>query len=794
MESIFEPISQIIERADPNSKEIIDDVVNNFISSFSFTTKSLVLANNDPEFARLIKNLAKLMVKTIIKDEKCIELIILKFFIRLCKLPHLTKIVSQEINLDLLISMLFNEESLKKEAVYAEYFHLISLLTINNIPIITNRSTFDTLFKNIYVCLQVPEIRYWALITTNNFARNSQQFMSFLRMNHNFNPFKRLINDLLISEDRNIIGAAFSAATALSPITEDFQTAFIAAQKLCESDNPRELFLASLSQSILQIEKDNGISSALYCALFISLGKSCGIDASEAANALTQMNPIYCEQLTKDEIRTFIMRLINIQEGFVSLAHCGLLYKLVDAVPEYISALRDPFDIFYSALQNYMRYDPSITSTETYMSLLYIMRLFLNSPGIKDKLLVLLTDHQEYIFSEFERRITQENSALSASLFHFLMDCSLFIGGWTPRIKQIIVNSKFASLLCISLLSSNSKREISSALLAMQLLLTDNSTQYIFFEQFTDSIYKMNSKAYFPVENIEDALRKEQKSREIEITDYTLKNINYEKTIEELKKKYYISQKQVSKLENTIHELNRVNKLKDQDLKNKDILISELNKKIEGSVRQVANSKEDNAKLAQKINYYKKKVTIINDCLNENRSLKSQNEILSKKVDTILTQNGTLEAQLTKFKEAFDQQNKKYITTAKKTADLEVQIEKLSKKNAILEKDLASSVSLSEKQKIEIIQVTSLRDEWMGKSTKFDELNQSLIKENNELKATIESNNSVIESTTKQIEILKQTVENLKKENKKLCGYVTFDNRVITAQKQTVEKILTTSK
>lgn len=791
MESIFEPISQIIERSDPNSTEIINDVVTNFITSFTFTSKSLTLSNNDPEFGRLIRNLAKLMIRTQITEEDCLAVKILRFFIKLCKLPRFSSLIRHEINFDLLINILFHEESLQVESLYIEYFHFLSLLTINTIPIIANRSTFDIIFKTVFACLQVKQTQYWTLIFINNIARNSKEFMKYLRMKHEFNPFKRIINDLLICEDRNLIGAAFAAATALSPITEDFQTAYTAAQKLCETDQPKELYLCTLSQAILAIEKDNGINSALYCTLFNTLSRSYGIDSAETANSLAQMSSKYCEQLTKEEIRDFIFKLITIQDGFVSLANCGLLYKLVDAVPEYISKLADPFELFNMALQNFMRSDSSITSTETYQSWLYVMRLFLNSPGIKDKIVVALSDNQNYIFNEFERRITTEDAALSASYFHFLMEASLILTGWTQRLKQIIVNSKFASLLSISLLTSNNKREISSALLAVQLLLTDSSTQYIFFEQITDSIYKMNSKAYLPVENMEDALRKEQKTREIEITDYTLKNINYEKTIEEMKKKYYISQKTISKHENTIHELSRIKEINDDNLKHKDDVIAELNKKNEKLLEQIEISKENSVKLAKKIQYYKKRLTVIDECLNENQLLKSQNEILNKKVQTLLTNTGTIEAQLEKFKQSFDAQNKKYIASAKKIADLEVQLEQTTKRNSFLEKDLAGSVKMNEKQKVDIIQLSAQRDEWMNKANKFEELNQAITIENNHLKESIEHNTTINHSLTKQIEILQQSVETLKKENKKLCGYVCFDNRVIKAQKQTVEKIIT---
>ena len=787
MDSIFAPVSDVIENNDIFSQHVID-VVHNFITSFTISPKTNVMMESDKEFPRFIKNLISILHNSQTTQDYNLPLQIIDFLNELSQNPNIIEIISKEINIDLLMTTFFGNGSDKTISNYSKYFHFLSLQATTTNMIFTKMETSEILFSIICSAIHTRDLQYWTLILTCLLARNYSDFMSYVKMNHDFNQFKQDVNNLLTNENRAVAGAAFSAALALSPLNEDYDYAISASKKLFETGINDELFLYVIALSIQDLEQKHGIGNECFCSMFISLLNSTGINAYEVSKILCELKPSYAHSLTPSEIRAFIVYLIQCNESYVSMSCCALLYYLVDAIPDIFVTLDNPFELFKNAMKKFKHITPMDVS-DKFQSLLYLMRLLVNSPGIKSKVSSYLKLNEEFLFMQFQRRIELEDGVMSASFFHFLMECSLFMDGWNQRIRKCVLDSKFPSLLCSIVLTSKNKREISCALLAMQLLLSDASTQYIYFENFTSSIYTMNTKAYDNVEETMLELEKEKKCFAVEKKDYedTINQLQtrtsqLEASLAKERKENAKQSKQLSKVTN---ELDKTTKA----IATKEITTKQLSRDNEDLERNLKNLNEDNVKLAKKLARYRSKLAPLKEMCTENEELRNKLKISNNRYEVLLNKNGIMEAQLAQYKDTFLSQSNEIIAKGKLNASLEIRLQEAENQisqNEETIRDLKHQVESSTNEISELKATVSLET---SKRTTFELSMKQLDLENKNLKKELDEKTSTIQSQTSQISILKQTLAQLKKQNKKLAGIATFDNKIHNAQNTTIQSL-----
>ena len=787
MESAFTPIAEVIEGNDIYKEHVID-VVNNFISSFRVSSKTIALINSDKEFIRLLKALISILHNSQVTEEYSLPLNIVKFLIELSNCTNIIEIIAKEINIDLLINTFFGTNAQKTVDNYNIYFHFLSLLATTKFIIFSKQETVEVLFSIIFSMIHTKETQYWAIMLIALLSRNNTSFSSFMKMNHDFNQLKSEICELLASEDRSIMGAAFSASIALNPFIDEFESAVVAAKKLAESENTNELFLYSLSLAISDLESKDKVGNDCYAALFIALLRSHGIDAYGASKVLCNLDPSYSKSLTPSEIRAFILYLIQCEESYTSMSCCALLYTLVDSIPDIFVIIENPFELFRLSLKNFKQI--ALTSMpERFQSLLYVMRLLVNSPGIKAQASTYLQLNEEFLFMEFQRRIELEDAVLSTSFFHFLMECSLFMEGWNQRIRKCIIDSKFPTLLCSTVISSRNKREISGSLLAMQLLLTDSTTQYIFFEQFTSSIQRINSQSYDGVENALLDIEKEKKSYATLKRDYVLKIEELEHAVEE--KQVCIDEKEKESKAITSENRSHMeeNKVLQEKIEELSIVIHQLQKENHSLQHKLEKTASDNIKLSKKIIKYKNQIEPLKDVFKENEELTAKLKIAENKINVLLTTSGVMEAQLAKFKDSFTSVSNDVITKGKANAALEVQ---LSEAKAQLNSNDTTIRDMTHQLECHRVELNELKDALSSekkKSITYNEAAKQLNAENKELRIQKSKNAEQIESQKSQIDILKQTIAQLKKDNRRLGGIATFDKKIHNAQNITVHDL-----
>ena len=787
MNSSFSPISDAIENNDIFSQHAID-VVHNFITSFSISHKIDILLINDKEFPRLIRNLVSILHNSQMTQEYPLPLQIVEFLTDLSQNPNLIEFISKELNIDLLMNTFFGNGSEKTIANYAKYLHFFALQATTSNMVFTKTETFEVIFSIIASAIHTKDLQYWSLVLISLLARNYTDFSAYMKTNHDFNQFKSDITELLSHENSAIAGAAFSAAMALSPVSEDFEYAIQASKKLLESNTKDEMFLYVVSLAIQDIEQKNGVGNDCFCALFIALLHANGLNAYESSKVLCSMKSSYAASLTPSEIRAFIVYLIQIKESFVSMSCCALLYFLVDAIPDIFVTLENPFELFQMALKKFKKITPSDIS-DKFQSLLYLMRLLVNSPGIKSQSSSYLKLNEDFLFMQFQRRIEMGDAVLSAAFFHFLMECSLIMDGWNQRIRNCVIESKFPSLLCQTLLSSKNKREISGALLAMQLLLTDSTTQYIYFENFTSSIFTMNTKAYDTVEETMCELDKEKKHYAVEKKNFDDTSFDLQNKIHNLEEHLAKERKNSSKLEKkmrkVIVELDKTRK----DLSTKEIEEKHMQKEKEDLERNVRDLTEDNVKLAKKLAKYKSQLVQLKEVYNENEELKAKLSVSNNRYDVLLNKNALMEAQLEQFKDTLMSQSNEILAKGRKITSLEIKLGEAEKQ---ITQDEENIRSLQHQVDADITEIAELKAQLSLETRKrstFELSLQHIEAENKSLKQTIDEKTSTTQSQASQIEIMKKTIKQLKKQNKKLVGVANLNTKVHTAQNTTIHNL-----
>ena len=482
MKSALSPVCDALTAN--QSADEFNAIVTQYVSTFDTSFESIQTLTNDPLLSEFIQFLnAALYSSPIPKPGEGavpqVVVAVLKFMNTLLTSNSLLlDTIAASCNLDNLIPQFFDANLGTSGLMEIEVSHLflplkfVALVASSKRVKMNSTTAADTMIAVACSLLNNPQLSAWAAACIAGFCRHCESFSAVLKSHPMLGALKADLTTMLPSCDPCVVVAGLAATVMLFNVGDNADTALTAAMKYLVEESQFQLATQLCSWTILSLaSKVKLLETDLTSLLGMLLGAT-GMRACTIYSLFSQLIDMKYRFGRQDQVKEIMMSLLHCEDDFVSVAGCQFLFNLAANVPSIMTGIDADGSLTCDAL--HCLNDLAVKdNTERTESVLMIIRLLIDGSGINDIVLETLKAQEDLLFTNFIRNIEANHAFLSVSFFSILMICAKHLPKWVLRVKRVLVESQFAALLAHVLTSSQNRKAIADALMALQFYTND---------------------------------------------------------------------------------------------------------------------------------------------------------------------------------------------------------------------------------------------------------------------------------------------------------------------------------
>ena len=799
MKSFIDPLFHILESI-PVGSQGAADAISQFISTCELDSEILHSMSVDPNFPSFVRHLtaeAVVNMKESIGITSVSDLAssILQFLSSISmRHPVIHEIITSNTCLDDIITNFFDLYIYKADlrninapAIFP-YLKFIGILSSSQRVDITQPKTLEIVFHITSSLLENPQLSAWAAAIIAGLSRNCPAAEAHLKTMPNLLQVKRDLSSLFASNDVCIVCAALSATVSLFPIGTDAVSALRAATHFISSESQFQLLMPLACSAIRDLVKKTKLTDDELTTILMAALTAKGYNAFTLFNLLTDLSDYHSTITaiikTTEYLETLFSSLLSHDEEYVTESGCNLLLSLSDYDPQLFNGLNE--SNLFSEIFHVLLEIPNNVASFRSEPFIILLRLLFTGGAPKKSDIALLTNHEDFIFTTFLRHVENNESYLSVSLFLFIQQCSKYIKGWSIRIKRIVIDSIFPTLVVNVIHESENKHATKDALNA--LLFFCNCKESEFLEMFLSSFILLVKKTHEDKANCINA----NKQLTEKIEQLTRAKTQSESHVDELTQMHAQALKELNESKTQSNQMPTIIQPSQQSNALDSNIVTDLKTKLEKFKADNRSLRYENDVLKQK--YYKIK-KICRELHKDNQEILSsyQNQNIAaaanKSFETSYNKAKADITKTTKVISAYTDRDFHHEETVEKLATAQKVIYEDSQKIVKLESDLRTQIAVNEQLKKDLENVTNELNNERNHSNKLQTDFEQIEKQNNQYRTTQKDINHVKKKYAAKRHQLQQQLLDIEKDRAKWESIAKFYHKLCQSKGDAVKEV-----